>query len=220
MVILPRALSIAMKLNDALSRVPWQDFEILVANRFRRHGWEVAHCGYGHAGSRTEREVDLHMRRDAELALVQCRHESLCRVDAGTVERLLATAAEESADQVIIVTSGELPEDARQLAQSRGATIVEGEAVREMLDDDLLDLPHVSQVAVPDTQRGIGDIISRGKVPRDRPRWALPLFVAALTILGLLAVYGATLAREGLEHPRPPQVDPATLGRGASAPPP
>ena len=112
-----------MKLNDALSRIPWQDFELLVANRYRRHGWQVAHFAYG-PGVRGGSEADLRMEKEGKLALVQCRHESLSPLDARTIERLLAQAAEEEASQVIVIASGELPEDARQLAESAGATIV------------------------------------------------------------------------------------------------
>ena len=198
-----------MRLNDALSRISWQDFEILVANRYRRHGWEVSHCGEG----RAEREVDLRMRRHGDVALVQCRHESFLRLNARTVERLLATAAEEGASQVIVITSGEVPEPVRLLAESAGATIIEGEAVREMLDDDLLDLQPMPSIA------GIDQIISNGKAPRGgRGGWRVPLFFAALALLGFLAVYGATIARSGMEKPLPPQVDQAVLSGGAAAP--
>jgi hypothetical protein len=208
-----------MKLNDALSRIAWQDFEILVANRYRRHGWEVAHCGDGRPGLRAESEVDLRMEKAGQLALVQCRHESLVRLDTGTVERLLAAAAEEQAAQVIVVASGEVPDEARQLAESGGATIIEGAAVREMLDDDLLELRPAPLVAVADVERRRADMITQGKLPRlGRGTWGLPIFLAALTALGLLAFYGATFARAGLEHPLPPQVDPAVLSRGASGP--
>jgi methylmalonyl-CoA mutase cobalamin-binding subunit len=198
-----------MELNDALSRIPWQDFEILVANRYRRHGWQVAHCGEG----RAESEVDLRMRRHGDVALVQCRHESFLRLDARTVERLLATAAEAGASQVIVITSGEVPEPARQRAESAGAAIIEGEAVRAMLDDDLLELQPLPSLA------GIDEIIVNGKAPRGgRGSWRAPLFFAALAVLGFLAVFGARIARSGMEHPLPPQVDPAVLTGAAAAP--
>jgi hypothetical protein len=203
-----------MKLNDALSRVAWQDFEILVANRYRRHGWEVAHCGDGRPGFRAETEVDLRMKKDGQLALVQCRHESLVRLDAGTVERLLATAAEVRANQVIVIASAEIPDAARQRAESGGATVIEGAAVRELLDDDLLELRPVRPVADGDTERRRADMITQGRMPRlGRRGWGLPIFLAALTALGLIAFYGASFARSRMEHPLPPQVDPAVLSR-------
>jgi hypothetical protein len=206
-----------MKLNDALSRITWQDFEILVANRYRRHGWEVAHCGDGRPGIRAETEVDLRMTKDGQLALAQCRHESLVRLDAGTVEGLLAAAAEERANQVIIIASGEIPDDARQLAESGGATVIEGAAVREMLDDDLLELRPAPLIANGDAERRRADMITQGKMPRlGRRGWGLPIFLAALIALGLVAFYGASLARSRMEHPLPPQVDPAVLSRGGS----
>ena len=206
-----------MKLNDALSRIAWQDFEILVANRYRRHGWDVAHCGDGRPGVRAETEVELRMKKDGELALVQCRHESLVRLDAGTVERLLASAAEERATQVILIASADVPDDVRQLAESGGATVIEGATVREMLDDDLLELRPAHLGADADAERRRAQMIAQGKLPRPgRRTWGLPIFLAALTALGLIAFYGAGLARSRMEHPPPPQVDPAVLSRGAS----
>jgi hypothetical protein len=205
-----------MKLNDALSRITWQDFEILVANRYRRHGWDVAHCGDGRPGFRAETEVDLRMTKDGQLALAQCRHESLARLDAGTIQGLLATAAEERATQVIVIASADIPDDARQLAESGGATIIEGAAVREMLDDDLLDLQPARLVADGEAERRRADMITQGKMPRlGRRSWGLPIFLAALTALGLIAFYGASIARSRFEHPPPPRVDPAVLSRGA-----
>ena len=204
-----------MKLNDALSRIPWQDFEILVANRYRRHGWQVAHFAYG-PGVRGGSEADLRMEKEGKLALVQCRHESLSPLDARTIERLLAQAADEAADQVIVIASGELPDDARQLAESAGAAIVEGAAVRDMLDEDLLDLRPAPLSAGVEAQRERVNIVTQEKPPRlGRRNWNLPLFLAALAFLALVVLYGATFARYGMEHPLPPQVDPAVLSRGA-----
>jgi hypothetical protein len=202
-----------MKLNDALSRTSWQDFEILVANRYRRHGWEVAHCGEGRRGFRTGSEVDLRMRKDGKLALVQCGHESYLQLDVGTVERLLAAAREEAADEVIVITTGEVPEEARQRCMDGGAKVIEGAAVRDLLDDDLLDLRPMRAVAEIEVRPA--QIISDGKLPRARrPGWRLPLFFAVLAAMGLLVVYGATLARSRLDHPLPPQVDQAALSSG------
>ena len=50
-----------MKFDDALSRVAWQDFEVLVANHYRDQGYDVLHCGDGQFGRRGASEVDLRM---------------------------------------------------------------------------------------------------------------------------------------------------------------
>jgi hypothetical protein len=144
---------------------------------------------------------------------VQCGHASYLRLDVGTVERLLAAAREEMADEVIIITTGDVPEEARQLCMDGGAKVIEGAAVRDLLDDDLLDLRPMRAVAEIDGRPA--QIITDGKLPRARPPgWRLPLFFAALAGMGLLAVYGATIARSRLDHPLPPQVDQAALGTG------
>ena len=66
-----------MKFDDALSRVAWQDFEVLVANHFRDQGYDVMHCSDGRFGQRGGSDVDLRLRKEGQLTLVQCRHAGL-----------------------------------------------------------------------------------------------------------------------------------------------
>jgi len=141
-----------MKFDDALSRVAWQDFEVLVANHYRDQGYDVAHCGDGRFGMRDGNEVDLRMLKDGKLTLVHCRHESVSRVDPGAVARLVATAKEDGAVEAIVVSSADIPEAARQAGEAGGATLIDGVAVRAMLGERLIDLHPVRSVPGVDAQ--------------------------------------------------------------------
>jgi len=166
-----------MKFNDALSRVAWQDFEVLVANHYRDQGYDVMHCGDGHFGLRDSSEVDLRMRKHGKLSLVHCRHESVSRVDAGAVARLLAIKAEDEAAEAIVVSSGDIPEAARQVGEAGGAILVDGAAVRAMLGERLVDLHPIRGVPGVDAQHGKAHVVSRSDLPRSRGRrgWRLQL---------------------------------------------
>ena len=186
-----------MKFNDALSRVAWQDFEVLVANHYRDQGYEVMHCGDGKFGRRDGSEVDLRMLRKGKLSLVHCRHESVSRIDPGAVARLLRIGAEDEAAEVIVVSSGDIPEVARQVGEAGGATLIDGVAVRALLGERLVDLHPVRGMSGLDPQHGKAHVVVRSDLPRSRARRGWRLFrggpsqsrwTMALLAVGLLAV--------------------------------
>jgi hypothetical protein len=208
-----------MKFNDALSRVAWQDFEVLVANHYRDQGYDVAHCGDGKFGFRHGSEVDLRMRKDGKLSLVHCRHESVSRIDAGAVARLLATAFEDGAAEAIVISSADIPAAARQAGEAGGAILIDGQAVRAMLSERLVDLHPIRSLPGVDAQHGEAHIVVRGEPSRSRarrrkglhlPRWALAL--VALALLGALVFFVPALRHlAGLDPPPPPAAtEPAT----------
>jgi restriction system protein len=159
-----------MKFDDSLSRVAWQDFEVLVANHYRDAGFDVMHCGDGRFGLRDGSVVDLRLRKDGKLYLVHCRHESVSRVDAGAVARLLETAAADGAVEAIVISSADIPPAAREVGEAGGATLIDGVAVRAMLGERLIDLHPVRSLPGVDAQHGEAHILVRGDMPRSRGR--------------------------------------------------
>jgi hypothetical protein len=219
-----------MKFNDALSRVAWQDFEVLVANYYRDQGYDVMHCGDGHFGLREGSDVDLRMRRQGKLSLVHCRHESVSRVDAGAVARLLTIAAEDEAAEAIVVSSGDIPEAARQVGAAGGATLIDGVAVRAMLGERLMDLHPVRGLPGVDAQHGKAHVVTRGELLPSRGRrgwrgWRLPSPArggsartrGALALLAIVLLAAAVYFVPALRHlahldhaPTPPPTDTST----------
>jgi restriction system protein len=218
------AAGVRMKFDDALSRVAWQDFEVLVANHYRDLGYDVLHCGDGQFGRLGGSEVDLRMLKGGKLTLVLCRHESVSRVNADDVARLIATGAEHDGAKVIVVSSGDIPEAARQVGEAGGATLIDGVAVRAMLGERLMDLHPVRSLPGVDPQHGESHVVMRSDLPRSRARraWRLlmpslpsrrargrrrgqwPVVIFALLLAALIAFYAAPLRRlVGLEASPP-----------------
>ncbi len=54
---------------DELRAMHWRSFELLVGEAYRRQGWRVTERG----GGGPDGGVDLELRRDGELVLVQCK---------------------------------------------------------------------------------------------------------------------------------------------------
>jgi len=50
--------------NDALSRVDWRKLEFLLADYYRRQGYQVEHNGTAATGARFDGGIDLKLRKD------------------------------------------------------------------------------------------------------------------------------------------------------------
>lgn len=144
--------------DDALSRIDWQALERLLAAYYRDLGWWVEHCGTGAGASRFDGGVDLRLRRDAEVVLVQCKHWNAKQVTHNAVHELLGVMVNERATGAILISSGEFTDAAIAAAQRNGlVTLIDGDALRGMLgalpDDPDVHDPFVAASAPAPAQR-------------------------------------------------------------------
>lgn len=120
--------------DDALSRIGWADLERLLATYYREVGWWVEHSGTGGTGVKFDGGVDLRIRRDAEVVLVQCKHWNAKQVPHNAVHELLGVMVNEGATGAILVSSGEFTRAAVDAAQRHGhVKLIDGETLRGML---------------------------------------------------------------------------------------
>lgn len=106
-------------LND-LQAMSWQEFELLVGEVFRRHGYRVNETGQGGADG----GVDLLLRRGSEKILVQCKQWRTTSVGAPVVREMLGLMAHHSADRVKIVCCGRFTREAVAFAQGKPIDLV------------------------------------------------------------------------------------------------
>ena len=76
------------------------DFEKVVAEAYRRHGWEVQDTR-----ASGDRGVDAYLRKDGRLSILQCKRLSSKRVGSPVLRDLLGTIIAEEAHGGIIVTT-------------------------------------------------------------------------------------------------------------------
>lgn len=120
--------------DDALSRIGWAELECLLATYYREVGWWVEHSGTGGTGAKFDGGVDLRIRRDAEVVLVQCKHWNAKQVPHNAVHELLGVMVNEGATGAILVSSGEFTRAAIDAAQRHGhVKLIDGETLRGML---------------------------------------------------------------------------------------
>lgn len=117
--------------DDALSRIGCVELERLLATYYREVGWWVEHAG---TGARLDGGVDLRIRRDAKVVLVQCKHWNAKQVPYDAVHELLGVMVNEGATGAILVSSGEFTRAAIDAAQRHGhVKLIDDETLRGML---------------------------------------------------------------------------------------
>src|SRR5688572_29128395 len=120
--------------DDSLSRVGWEQFEVLVAGYYRSQGYQVEHVGTGETGRDSDGGVDLKLRRDDSYILVQCKRWTAMKVPHNAVHELLGIMVNQGATGAILITSGEFTKAAIEAAsRQRNFKLVDGHELRVML---------------------------------------------------------------------------------------
>jgi restriction system protein len=104
-----------------------QEFELLVGEGFRLHGFLVIEMGAGGG-------ADLVLQKGELKFLVQCQHWRAAQVDIGAVRELHGAVAARGAAGGFLVTSGELTAAATEFANASGIRPVNGPRLATMLE--------------------------------------------------------------------------------------
>jgi hypothetical protein len=183
--------------DDALGRMHWAELERVLAAYYRDVGWWVEHVGTGGTGARFDGGVDLRLRRNAEVVLVQCKHWNAKQVTHNAVHELLGVMVNEGATGSILISSGEFTSAAIAAAQRHGhVKLIDGDTLREMLGE-LPDAPDAGDPFV-DASGTLASAVDRANAPaaadlRRAPLW--PWWVLALCALGFVLIVVALFAR-------------------------
>jgi restriction system protein len=109
----------------AVSGMTWREFEMLVGEAFRRKGYVVAETG----GRGADGGVDLVLRRNSDVALVQCKHWKTWRVGLPVVREFLGAMTAKQASKGWVITSGRFTAEAIAFAGQHGIELVDGDAM-------------------------------------------------------------------------------------------
>ena len=107
---------------DSIRALPWQEFEHLVGEAFRRQGFRVEERG----GAVPDGGVDLVLHRDGRKAAVQCKRWRTRQMGVAMVRELYGAMTAETADEAILVSSGDYTADARRFADGKPIRLFDG----------------------------------------------------------------------------------------------
>lgn len=112
-----------------LEKISWQEFEALVAETFRRKGYQVTQRG----GEGPDGGVDIELRQGKDKYLVQCKQWKTTQVGVAVVRELYGVMAAEGAVGGFVVASGSFTPDAKAFAQGRSIELVDARKLRRLI---------------------------------------------------------------------------------------
>jgi restriction system protein len=79
--------------------------------------------------------VDLELRKDGELHLVQCKQWRATKVGVAIVRELFGAMAAAGSTGAYVVTSGVFTKEAQRFAEGRNITLIDGDALQGLIGD-------------------------------------------------------------------------------------
>lgn len=122
-----RHLATRTRSVDELRRLSWQDFELLVAEAFRRSDYGVELTQRGADGG-----VDIILTNRGITTFVQCK-QNTSRLDPRCVRELAGVMASEKVEAGIVVACGGVGDEGQAFARRTGIRIMDGTALVGLL---------------------------------------------------------------------------------------
>jgi len=107
---------------DSIKSISWKEFEELVAEAYRRKGYSVVE----NDGAGPDGGIDLILKKDGNLFLVQCKQWKSSKVNVQVVREMYGVMTAKHAHSVIIITSGLFTQEAKNFAVDKPIDLVEG----------------------------------------------------------------------------------------------
>ena len=116
--------------GNMLREMDWKDFELLVGEIFRMQGYSVVETGGGGADG----GIDLILKKDNELFLVQCKQWRAYKVSVNVVRELLGVMITKGATCGFVVTSGIFTAEAQSFAKGQNIDLIDGVRLTAMIE--------------------------------------------------------------------------------------
>jgi restriction system protein len=124
-----RRIAATPAILERINALSWQDFELLVAEAYRRKGYKIVERG----GATTDGGVDLELHAKGKTIIVQCKRWRVQVVGVDRVRELFGVMVAECAGAAILVSSGRYSPEAIDFAHDKPIELVDGNELSEML---------------------------------------------------------------------------------------
>ncbi|WP_332405532.1 restriction endonuclease [Vibrio metschnikovii] len=114
----------------ALNNLSWLEFEGYIGEFFKQQGYEVKQA----FSQKPDGGVDIWMRKDGQLTLVQCKHWKSRKVGIQILREMYAVMIENNASKMIIVTSGDFTSEAIKYALDKRLWLINGGELVQMIE--------------------------------------------------------------------------------------
>lgn len=118
------------KTDDPLHDTNWKDFELLVGEIFRMRGYKVVE----NESRGADGGIDLVLKKDGEVFLVQCKQWRAYKVSVNVVRELLGVMVTKGAAGGFVVTSGIFTSEAQSFAKGQNIELIDGSILTAMIE--------------------------------------------------------------------------------------
>lgn len=116
---------------ESIRSMPWQAFELLVGEAFKRKGFDVKENGGGGADG----GIDLILTRNGKKSIVQCKKWKTFSIGVPLIRELYGVMVSENANDCIFVSSGNFTAEARLFAENKPIWLIDGSELLKMVAD-------------------------------------------------------------------------------------
>jgi len=114
---------------DSLCELPWKRFEDLLGEAYRRHGYQVTET----LGGGADGGVDLVLRREGKVTLVQCKRWRGKSVQVAVVRELYGILMDRRANAAKLVATTNFTPDAIAFTRGKPIELVDSKALLDLL---------------------------------------------------------------------------------------
>ena len=114
---------------ESIRALSWKEFEELVAEAFRRKGYSVIE----NSGTGPDGGVDVVLKRNGNLFLVQCKQWKAQKVGVRIVREMYGVMVAKHAAGVIIITSGFFTRESQSFAKDKSIELIDGQQLSVLI---------------------------------------------------------------------------------------
>ena len=125
------------RVAEALERVramPWPQFSALIADAFRRDGYEAL--------ASTASAADFELHKNGYVTLLNCKRWKVAQTGIGPLRELATAQEQKAARDCIYVSAGDFTANAHAFAQEHGIRLVHGAGLTQLVG--AMDWPRAS----------------------------------------------------------------------------
>ena len=124
-----RRLLDSQKGIDSIKALGWREFEELVGEAYRRQGYSVTE----NTAPGPDEGIDLVLKKDGGLVLVQCKQWKSAKVGVNIVRELFGVMTAKHATSGILITSGIFTQEAKNFAANKPIDLVDGTQLLQLI---------------------------------------------------------------------------------------
>jgi restriction system protein len=134
----------------------WREFELLVAEAYRRQGYSVIENDI--AGP--DGGIDVRLKKLGALHIVQCKNWKSVKVGVKVVREMYGVMVAEQASSVKIIISGMFTQEAKNFANDKPIDLIDGAQLETLIANVQVSTPHINSTPTPTPTESITPTLS------------------------------------------------------------